>query len=110
MSPWVCRQSHRCETLARSPRQQAFAALRALPDLGSVRPMNAPGMLAEKAAFESPSAPPRLANDVRGAVMVEYVVVLLLVSTVACAAIVVLGMAMARFYMAQEAWLGIPFP
>jgi Flp pilus assembly pilin Flp len=110
MSHWVREQSYRFETLARSRRQQAFAALRALPDLGSVRRMNAPGILAEKAAFESPSAPPQLAKDVRGAIMVEYVVVLLLVSGVSCAAIVVLGMAMARFYMAQEAWLAIPFP
>jgi hypothetical protein len=35
---------------------------------------------------------------------------LLLVSGLACTAIVILGMALARFYMAQEAWLSIPFP
>ena len=110
MSPWVREQSHRFETLARSPRQQAFVALRTPPDLGSVRRMNALGILAEKATFESPSVPRGLAQDVRGAIMLEYVVVLLMVSGVACAAIVLLGMAMARFYMSQEAWLAIPFP
>jgi len=83
---------------------------RALPDLGSVRPMKALGTLAEKTVFTSASAPPGLAKDDRGAVMLEYVVVLLLVSGLACTAIVILGMAMARFYMAQEAWLAIPFP
>jgi len=72
--------------------------------------MNALGVLAERAAIERPAASPALAQDVRGAVMLEYVVVLLLVSGVACAAIVLLGMAMARFYLAQEAWLSIPFP
>jgi hypothetical protein len=102
-------QSRRLETRAHSPRPLAFT-LRALPDLGSVRRMNAPGILAEKAACESPSAAPGLAKNVRGAVMLEYVVVLLLVSGLACTAIVVLGMAMVRFYMAQEAWLSIPFP
>ena len=101
--------SRRLETRAHLPRQRAFA-LRALADLGSVRRMNGPGMLAEKATLESPSAAPGLARNVRGAVMLEYVVVLLLVSGLACTAIVILGMAMARFYMAQEAWLSIPFP
>ena len=109
--------SHRFETLARSPRRRAFAALRALPDLGSVRRMKALGMLARKTVIESASAPPGLAKappglakNVRGAVMLEYVTVLLLVSGLACTAIVILGMAMARFYMAQEAWLGMPIP
>ena len=110
MSPLVREQSYRFETLVRSPRQQALGALRASPDLGSVRRMNALGVLAEKATLESPSVPRGLAKDVRGAIMLEYVVVLLLVSGVACAAIVLLGMAMARFYMSQEAWLAIPFP
>jgi len=102
--------SHRFETLARSPRRRAFAALRALPDLGSVRRMKALGMLARKTVIESASAPPGLAKNVRGAVILEYVTVLLLVSGLACTAIVILGMAMARFYMAQEAWLGMPIP
>lgn len=102
-------QSSRLQAPAHSPRQRAFA-LRVLPDLGSVRRMKAPGIQAEKAGFESPSASPGLLKNVRGAVMLEYVVVLLLVSGLACTAIVVLGMAMVRFYMAQEAWLSIPFP
>ena len=107
MSVSAREQSHR---LARWHRQQAFAALRALPGLGSVRRMKALGMQAEKTDFVSASAPPGLAQHVRGAVTLEYVVVLLLVSGLACAAILVLGIALARFYMAQEAWLSIPFP
>jgi hypothetical protein len=87
-----------------------LGALRALPDLGSVRRMKALGMLAEKTVLDRASAPTGLAQNVRGAVMLEYVVVLLLVSGLACSAIVVLGMAMTRFFMAQEAWLAIPFP
>jgi len=72
--------------------------------------MKALGMQAEKTVFKGASATPGLAKNVRGAVMLEYVVVLLLVSGLACTAIVILGMALARFYMAQEAWLSIPFP
>jgi len=37
-------------------------------------------------------------------------VVLLVVSGLACGAIVLLGMAMSKFYMSQEAWIGIPLP
>jgi hypothetical protein len=42
--------------------------------------------------------------------MLEYVVVLLLVAGSACATIVMMGIAMARFYDAQEAWISIPLP
>jgi len=52
----------------------------------------------------------RLSSDSRGVVIVEYVVVLLLVSMFACGAIMVLGMAMSKFYFSQEAWIGIPLP
>ena len=52
----------------------------------------------------------RLSSDARGVVIVEYVVVLLLVSMLACGAILVLGMAMSKFYFSQEAWIGIPLP
>jgi hypothetical protein len=51
-----------------------------------------------------------LRSDARGVVIVEYVVVLLLVSALACSAIVLLGMAISKFYMSQEAWIGIPLP
>jgi hypothetical protein len=52
----------------------------------------------------------RLSSDVRGVVIVEYVVVLLLVSMLACSAILVLGMAMSKFFFSQQAWIGIPLP
>ena len=51
-----------------------------------------------------------LSADTRGVVIIEYVVVLLLVSGLACSAILLLGVAMARFFASQEAWIGIPFP
>lgn len=52
----------------------------------------------------------RVSRDARGVVIVEYVVVLLVVSMLACGAILVLGMAMSKFYFSQEAWIGIPLP
>lgn len=52
----------------------------------------------------------RLFSDVRGVVIVEYVVVLLLVSMFACGALLLLGMAMSKFYFSQQAWIGIPLP
>ncbi|HEU4581465.1 MAG TPA: hypothetical protein VFS67_24575 [Polyangiaceae bacterium] len=52
----------------------------------------------------------RASSDVRGVVVVEYVVVLLLVSMFACGAILVLGMAMSKFFFSQQAWIGIPLP
>ena len=52
----------------------------------------------------------RLITDARGALMLEYVVILLLVAGGACAAIVMIGIAMAQYFAAQQAWLLIPFP
>jgi len=52
----------------------------------------------------------RLSTDTRGVVIVEYVVVLLLVSMFACGAILLLGMAISKFYFSQQAWIGIPLP
>jgi hypothetical protein len=85
--------------------------LRALADLGSLRPVSLPGARAGRPACAL-TALPKLAlrSDVRGVVIVEYVVVLLLVSALACSAIVVLAMAMVKFYASQEAWIGIPLP
>jgi Flp pilus assembly pilin Flp len=51
-----------------------------------------------------------LSTDARGAVMAEYVVLLVLVAGGASATIVVLGIAMAKYFAAQQAWLLIPFP
>jgi hypothetical protein len=58
---------------------------------------------------DAPSSDP-LSSDARGVVIVEYVVVLLVVSMLACGAILVLGMAMSKFFFSQEAWIGIPLP
>jgi Flp pilus assembly pilin Flp len=52
----------------------------------------------------------KLIADARGAVMAEYVVLLVLVAGGASATIVVIGMAMSRYFAAQQAWLLIPFP
>jgi len=52
----------------------------------------------------------RLIADARGALMLEYVVILLLVAGGAGAAIVMIGIAMAKYFAAQQAWLLIPFP
>jgi Flp pilus assembly pilin Flp len=52
----------------------------------------------------------RLISDARGALMLEYVVILLLVAGGASAAIVMIGIAMAQYFAAQQAWLLIPFP
>jgi hypothetical protein len=58
-----------------------------------------------------PSAPRHsLHRDERGVVVVEYVLVLLLVCAGACGALVLLGIALAKFFAAQEAWLSLPFP
>ena len=46
----------------------------------------------------------------RGVVVVEYVMVLSLVCGIAGSAIVLLGLALARFFAAQEAWLSLPIP
>ena len=80
-------------------------------DLGSVRRMSATGVRAGKLPCDLAARQGQaLFTDVRGVVIIEYVVVLLLVSGLACGAIVVLGMAMSKFYFSQEAWIGIPFP
>lgn len=52
----------------------------------------------------------KLSLDTRGAVMAEYVVLLCLVAALAWAAIAAMGLAMARYYISQQAWLLVPFP
>ena len=85
--------------------------LHLVADLCSVAAMSPAGARAEAPLPRAPRAPGRaLARDLRGVVIVEYVVVLLVVSGLACGAIVLLGMAMSKFYMSQEAWIGIPLP
>ena len=89
--------------------------MRRVSDLGSVRGMFAGARAETRGPWDPRSwggSPLRrgLARDVRGVVIVEYVVVLLLVSGLACGAIVLLGMAMRKFYFSQEAWIGIPLP
>lgn len=94
-------------------------------DLGSVRVMSAGARAEVRGASGGVSLLPRLfraalssnalsshalSSDVRGVVIVEYVVVLLLVSMLACGAILLLGMAISKFYFSQEAWIGIPLP
>ena len=82
-----------------------------LADLASLRPMSLTGAGAGKPSSARTGYPSlALWSDVRGVVIVEYVVVLLLVSALACSAIVVLAMAMVKFYGSQEAWIGIPLP
>lgn len=51
-----------------------------------------------------------LRENERGASAVEYVVILVLVSTGACLVIASLGALVARFFAAQQAWLLLPFP
>jgi hypothetical protein len=90
---------------------QGQDGLRLLADLGSLRPMSLPGARAGKPPSAYKGRPiVALSSDVRGVVIVEYVVVLLLVSALCCSAIVVLAMAMVKFYASQEAWIGIPLP
>jgi len=85
--------------------------LHLLADLCSVRSMSAAGIRAEAPLHGTSRVSwGALASDLRGVVIVEYVVVLLLVSALACSAIVLLGMAMTKFYWSQEAWIGIPLP
>lgn len=91
--------------------------LRGCDDLYSVPPMFATGKRAQyrgsSPAASSPCSwcsPCSLRADERGVVVVEYVLVLLLVCAAAGGALVLLGLALARFFAAQEAWLGLPFP
>lgn len=51
-----------------------------------------------------------LSNDSRGSVTVEYVVVLTLVSVLAVAAMVGLGVPLVQTYLTQTAWIVAPFP
>lgn len=61
-------------------------------------------------SIESPVYAPSLFRDTRGATAVEYVVVLVLVSTGAALAIAIMGALLARYFAAQQAWLLLPFP
>jgi hypothetical protein len=58
---------------------------------------------------EQSAVRPSLHGDERGVVVVEYVLVLLLVCAGAGGALVLLGIALAKFFAAQEAWLSLPF-
>lgn len=84
--------------------------LRHCNDLYSVPPMFATGKRAERGGSLPAASAPSLRSDERGVVVVEYVMVLLLVCVAAGGALVLLGIALARFFGAQEAWLGLPFP
>ena len=94
--------------------------LRLVADLSSVRVMFAGARADIRGAgdprnwqgSDSGGIPARrpLCSDLRGVVIVEYVVVLLLVSMFACGARLVLGMAMSKFFFSQQAWIGIPLP
>jgi Flp pilus assembly pilin Flp len=46
----------------------------------------------------------------RGTVFVEYIVVLVLVSAVGVAGIIPLGVALSRYFKAQQTVLSLPFP
>lgn len=85
--------------------------LRSCNDLYSVRPMFATGKRAERGVpVPAATVLSAVRRDERGVVVVEYVLVLLLVGSAAGAALVLLGIALTRFFAAQEAWLGLPFP
>lgn len=51
-----------------------------------------------------------LSSDEVGAVFVEYVIVLVLVSAVGVAGIIPLGVALSRYFDAQRTVLNLPFP
>lgn len=73
--------------------------------------MFATGKRAERGEhLPAASTPTSLRSAERGVVVVEYVMVLLLVCVGAGGALVLLGIALAKFFGAQEAWLGLPFP
>ena len=82
--------------------------LRRCNDLYSVRAMFPPGKRAERggSALPAASAPRALRRDERGVVVVEYVMVLLLVCVAAGGALVLLGIALARFFAAQDGGRG----
>jgi hypothetical protein len=86
------------------------AALQRTADLCSVRRSMMRAGRDVNIGEGAPSECTSLVQGTRGAVMLEYVVVLLLVAGSACATIVLMGIAMARFFDAQEAWISIPIP
>ena len=49
-------------------------------------------------------------RDERGAVMVEYAVILVLVALGCVAAIVAVGIPLAGMYLTQRTWVLLPFP
>jgi Flp pilus assembly pilin Flp len=57
---------------------------------------------------EAPS--PSLRSNSAGATAVEYVVILVLVSTGASLVVATMAMLIARFFAAQQAWLLLPIP
>jgi hypothetical protein len=73
--------------------------------------MFATGKRAERGGWAPAAAmTSSLQQDERGVVVVEYVLVLLVVCGAAGSALVLLGLALAKFFAAQEAWLALPFP
>jgi len=60
--------------------------------------------------IQTSARPPSLLRDTRGATAVEYVVILVLVSTGAALVIASMGALLARYFAAQQAWLLLPFP
>lgn len=52
----------------------------------------------------------RFVTDTRGSVMVEYVIVLVLVSVGCVTAIAALGVPLYRLYQLQKLWLFLPVP
>ena len=51
-----------------------------------------------------------ISRDIRGAVMAEYAVILVLVTIGAAWAVAWMAVSLARYYSAQQAWLLVPFP
>lgn len=60
--------------------------------------------------LETSASASSLHRDTRGATAVEYVVILVLVSTGAALVIASMGALLARYFAAQQAWLLLPFP
>jgi Flp pilus assembly pilin Flp len=52
----------------------------------------------------------KLYADSRGVVFVEYVIVLVLVSTLGVAGIIPLGVALSHYFKSQQSVLTLPFP
>jgi Flp pilus assembly pilin Flp len=53
---------------------------------------------------------PSIHRDIRGAVMAEYAVILVLVTIGAAWAVAWMAVSLGRYYSAQQAWLLVPFP